>query len=142
MLASFKSPLTLTGRVLLALMFVDGGVSKLANSTEPPATSPRGLPMPRCAPCVVALLEVIAGLALAVGLHARWAALALGVFTVLASVLFHKSWAVPPEQQVLQQLMFLKNMAVAGGMLIVPRLGARPGQRRQRSAATARLSAR
>jgi putative oxidoreductase len=81
---------------------------------------------------------VIAGLALAVGFHARWAALALGVFTLVASVLFHKFWAVPPEQQVIQQLMFLKNMAVAGGMFIVAALGAGPVSVDNRGAATSR----
>jgi putative oxidoreductase len=75
---------------------------------------------------LVGLLELFGGLALIVGFKARWAALALGVFTILASVLFHKFWAVAPEQQFVQQLMFMKNLAVAGGMFIVAALGAGP----------------
>jgi putative oxidoreductase len=115
------------GRVLLALMFVYAGVSKLTNLDGTAGyIAAGGLPLPDVLAVVVALFELIAGLALAVGFHARWAALALGLFTLLASVLFHQFWAVPPEQQMVQQLMFLKNMAVAGGMFIVAALGAGP----------------
>ena len=139
MLDSFKSPLTVAGRVLLALMFVYSGVSKLTNLDGTAGyIAAGGLPMADALAVAVALFELIAGLALAIGFHARWAALALGVFTLLASVLFHKFWAVPPEQQTIQQLMFLKNMAVAGGMFIIAALGAGPVSVDNRSAATSR----
>jgi putative oxidoreductase len=85
-----------------------------------------GLPMPTVLAVLVGLLELFGGLALIVGFKARWAALALGVFTLLASVLFHAYWAVAPDQQMIQKLMFMKNMAVAGGMFIVAALGAGP----------------
>jgi putative oxidoreductase len=127
MLDSFKSPLIVAGRVLLALMFVLAGVSKLTNLDGTAGyIASGGLPMPAVLAVVVGLFELIAGLALAVGYHARWAALALGVFTLLASVLFHQFWAVPAAQQMVQQLMFMKNMAVAGGMFIVAAFGAGP----------------
>ena len=139
MLDSFKSPLTLAGRVLLALMFVHAGVSKLTNLDGTAGyIAAGGLPMADVLAVAVGLFEVVAGLALAVGFQARWAALALGVFTLLASVLFHKFWAVPLEQQTLQQLMFLKNMAVAGGMFIVAALGAGPVSVDNRIASTHR----
>jgi putative oxidoreductase len=139
MLDSFKSPLTLAGRVLLALMFVWAGVSKLTNLDGTAGyIASGGLPMPDVLAVIVALFEVIAGLALAVGLHARWAALALAAFTLLATLLFHKFWAVPPEQQVVQQLMFLKNLAVVGGMFIVVAFGAGPLSIDNRSAAGTR----
>ena len=46
--------------------------------------------------------------------------------TLLASVLFHNFWAMAPDKQFLQQLMFMKNLAVAGGMFMVAALGAGP----------------
>ena len=61
----------------------------------------------------------------------------LGVFTILASLLFHNFWAVAPEQQMVQQLMFMKNLAVAGGMFVVAALGAGPLSIDNRGAATA-----
>ena len=139
MLDSFKSPLTVAGRVLLALMFVYAGVSKLTNLDGTAGyIAAGGLPMPDVLAVVVALFELVAGLALAVGFHARWAALALGAFTLLASVMFHNFWAMPAEQQKVQQLMFLKILAVAGGMFIVAALGAGPVSFDNRSSAMSR----
>jgi putative oxidoreductase len=127
MLDSFKSPLALTGRILLALMFVMSGFGKLGNVAGTAGyIASGGLPFPSLLAVLVGVLELFGGLALALGFKARWAALALGVFTVLASVLFHKFWAVAPEQQFVQQLMFMKNLAVAGGMFVVAALGAGP----------------
>ena len=127
MLDSFKSPLALIGRILLALLFITAGYSKLGNLAGTAGyIASGGLPFPSVLAAAVGLLELFGGLALAVGFKARWAALALGLFTLLASVLFHKFWAVAPEQQMVQYLMFMKNLAVAGGMFLVAALGAGP----------------
>ena len=48
---------------------------------------------------------------------ARVAALVLAVFTLAATFIFHAYWAVPADMQMVQQLMFFKNMAVVGGLL-------------------------
>jgi putative oxidoreductase len=136
MLDSIKSPLALAGRILLALMFVMSGLSKLGNlSGTAGYIAGGGLPFPSLLAVLVALLELFGGLALAVGFKARWAALALGVFTLLASVLFHNFWAMAPDKQFMQQLMFMKNLAVAGGMFMVAALGAGPLSFDNRSAA-------
>lgn len=125
MLDSFKSPLAATGRVLLALMFVMAGFSKLGNIAGTAGyIANAGLPLATVLAVLTGLFEIVAGLALVVGFKARWAALALGLFTLLASVLFHKFWAVPEAQQYVQQLMFMKNLAVAGGMFMVAAFGA------------------
>ena len=127
MLDSFKSPLALTGRILLALLFITAGYSKLTNIAGTAGyIASGGLPFPSVLAAAVGLLELFGGLALAVGFKARWAALALGLFTLLASALFHNFWAVAPEQQMVQYLMFMKNLAVAGGMFVVAALGAGP----------------
>lgn len=124
---SLRSPLVLAGRILLALMFVMAGYSKLGNIGGTAGyIASGGLPFATLLAVAVGLLELVGGLALAVGFKARWAALALGLFTLLASLLFHKFWAVPADQQMVQQLMFMKNLAVAGGMFIVAALGAGP----------------
>ena len=48
----------------------------------------------------------------------------LAAFTLLASLIFHNYWALPAEQQMMQQLMFMKNLAVVGGLLAVFAFGA------------------
>ena len=52
------------------------------------------------------------------------AALALALFTLAAAVIFHDYWAMPAEQQFMQQLLFMKNLSIAGGLLFVFSLGA------------------
>lgn len=124
---SFKSPLILAGRVLLAAMFILAGYRKLTH-LEGTANyiAAGGLPAPGLLALLVGVLELFGGLALAVGFKARWAALALGIFTLVASLLFHRFWAVAADQQMVQYLMFMKNLAVAGGMFIVAAWGAGP----------------
>ena len=138
MIDSFKTPLIVSGRVLLALMFVLSGFSKLTNIAGTAGyIASGGLPAPAVLAVLVGLLELVGGLALIVGFQARWAGLALGVFTLVASLFFHKFWAVPADQQMVQQLMFMKNVAVAGGMFVVAALGAGPASLDQRRGALA-----
>lgn len=124
---SFRTPLTVVARVLLALMFVLSGFGKLT-SIEGTAgyIASAGLPMAGVLAVVVGLLELFGGLAIVVGFHARWAALALGLFTLAAALLFHNFWALPADKAFMQQLMFMKNLSIAGGLFVVAALGAGP----------------
>jgi putative oxidoreductase len=112
-------------RVLLALMFLLAGISKFGDLQGTAGyIASGGLPMPQVLAFATAALEVVAALMLIVGWQARWAALALAVFTLLASLFFHNFWALPADQQYMQQLMFMKNSAVIGGLLMVFAFGA------------------
>jgi putative oxidoreductase len=123
--SGFNSSAALVGRVMLAAMFLLAGISKIGGFDGTVAyIASKGLPLPMALAAGTVLLEIVAGLALIVGWRARWAALALAAFTVIASVIFHAYWAMPVEQQRMQQLMFMKNMAVTGGLLMVFALGA------------------
>ena len=70
------------------------------------------------------MIELFGGLALLFGVGTRWAALALAVFTAVASFFFHNYWALPADQQMMQQLMFGKNIAIVGGLLAFVTFGA------------------
>jgi putative oxidoreductase len=132
---------TLIARLLLALMFIMAGISKFGDLGGTASfIASAGLPLPAVLAFLTAVLEVVAGAALAVGFQARLAALALGLFTLVASVLFHNFWAMPPDQQFVQQLMFTKNLAIAGGLLFVFALGAGPASFDARRAAASKLS--
>ena len=114
---SVPSPVAALARVMLALMFVMAGASKFANLEGTAGyIASGGLPMPAVLAVLTAALELLGGLALALGFQARFAALALAVFTVVASLLFHKFWAVPAEQVMMQKMSFFKNIAIAGGL--------------------------
>lgn len=121
------APVVVAGRVLLALIFIVAGFGKLAGLEGTAGyIASKGLPLASLLAFGAGALEVIGGVALAVGWQARWAALSLAVFTLLATVLFHAYWAMPAEQQAVQKLMFMKNLSIAGGLLMVFSLGAGP----------------
>ena len=127
MFDSLKTPLVVVGRVLLALMFIMSGISKLGDLAGTAGyIASGGLPMASALAVIVGLLELFGGIAIVIGFQARWAALALGLFTLVASVLFHKFWAAPADQAFVQQLMFMKNLSVAGGLFVVAALSAGP----------------
>jgi putative oxidoreductase len=115
----------LVARILLALMFVLSGISKLTGLEGTAGyIASVGLPAAQLLAIGAGVLEVVAGVLLIVGWQARWAALALAAFTLVATFLFHNYWAMPKEQQFMQQLMFMKNMAIIGGLLFVFAFGA------------------
>lgn len=132
------APLFVVARVLLALMFVLSGFSKLGGLEGTAGfIASKGLPMPYVLALSAGLLEVVAGLALAIGYRTRIAALALAMFTLVASVVFHAFWAAPADQAFVQQLMFMKNLSVVGGLLMVFGLGAGPASLDARRMASA-----
>jgi putative oxidoreductase len=66
-----------------------------------------------------ALFELVAGAMLILGWKARWAALALAAYTVIATLIFHAYWNVPADQVLDTQTHFMKNVAIVGGLLFV-----------------------
>ena len=123
--SNFQNPLNLVGRLLLALLFLPAGFSKIggfAGTVGYIAT--KGLPFPTLAAAIAIVVEVGGALALIVGFGTRWAALALAGFTLVATFFFHNFWGVPADQAMVQQLMFFKNIAVVGGLLILAAHGA------------------
>jgi putative oxidoreductase len=54
----------------------------------------KGLPLPQVGAIIAILVEFGGGILLAIGLKARWAALAIAIFTMAAGILFHNYWAV------------------------------------------------
>ena len=114
-------------RVLLSLIFLLAGWSKLTGLEGTTAyIGSKGLPMPAVLAVASGLLELVAGIALAVGFKARIAAAVLAAFTLVASLLFHNFWAMPADQVMVNQLMFMKNLAIVGGLLLVFAYGAGP----------------
>ncbi len=122
---ALQNPLALIGRILLAIVFVPAGFGKIAGfaGTVGYATA-MGLPLPQVGVAIALVIELFGGLALLIGFRARYAAIALAVFTLVASFYFHAYWAVPAEQQMMQQLMFFKNIAITGGLLAFAAFGA------------------
>ena len=119
-----QSSLALAGRLLLASLFLPAGISKLTGfaGTVGYITS-KGLPMPEVLAALAIVVEIGAGIALLIGFKTRWSALLLALFTLGAAVFFHNYWGVPADQQMVQKLMFTKNLGIAGGLLAMAALG-------------------
>ncbi|MFM9849984.1 MAG: DoxX family membrane protein [Hyphomicrobiaceae bacterium] len=107
------------GRLLLAMLFLLSGLSKLA---APSATiahiASAGLPFPLLGYVAALTVELGGGLLLLAGLHARIAAAIMAAFTIAAAVAFHSNFGDQNEM-----IHFLKNVALAGGLLQVVAFG-------------------
>ena len=125
MLDSLKNPLALLGRLLMAWMFLPAGIGKITGFAGTVAYSASvGLPMPQVGSALALVVEIVGGLALILGFGTRWAALALALFTLVASFFFHNYWALPVDKQMIPSLLFMKNMAIVGGLLTLAAWGA------------------
>jgi putative oxidoreductase len=110
----------LIGRVLLSVIFILSGFSKLAA----PAMmigyiDSVGLPLPHVALAVAIIVEIGGGLALIAGFRTRTVAAVLALFSVFTALAFHSALA---DQN--QFIHFFKNIAMAGGLLQVVAFGA------------------
>lgn len=124
---SLKAPLTLVGRVLMASVFLPAGYGKVeAAAATASYLVAGGLPNSPALAAAVGVFELVAGALLLIGLKVRWAALALALFTLIVSMLFHNFWSAPVEQHDIQELLFTKNIGLVGGLLFVAALGGGP----------------
>ncbi|MEJ6022280.1 DoxX family protein [Ramlibacter sp. PS4R-6] len=107
------------GRLLLASLFLLSGVAKLADPAGTQAyIASSGAPFPQAGYAIAVLVEVVGGAMLLAGYRTRLAALVLGAFTLAAAALFHNQLS---DQ--LQFIMFMKNVAITGGLLQVAAFG-------------------
>lgn len=116
---SFQSVVSVLGRVLLSHIFIISGIGKAA---DPQGTigyiQSVGAPLPEVAYAIALFVELVLGVALLVGFKARWAAAGIALFTIATAFLFHFNLA---DQ--MQQIMFLKNLTITGGLLLVVAFG-------------------
>jgi putative oxidoreductase len=116
--ATIENAVLLASRVLLAWIFVHEGVFLATNFGAASASMAKsGVP----APALVATvgLQLVAGIAIAVGWHARLGAAALGLFCLATAISFHTNFANRNEL-----LHFEKDLAIAGGMFVLMLRGA------------------
>ena len=117
----------LVGRILLALIFIKAGFGKLTGFDGTVGyIQSVGLPAPQLAAVVAIIVELGGGILLVIGWKARWAAAALFIFTLLAGIFFHAFWSSPADQVMMQQIQFMKNLGIMGGMLYVVVYGSGP----------------
>lgn len=109
---------SVVARVLLAHIFIMAGLNKIMGYAGTQGYM-ESVGVPGILLPLVILVEVGAGLAVLVGWQTRWAAYALAGFTVLSAIIFHSNLG---DQ--IQMIMFMKNFAIAGGLLLLAEHGA------------------
>jgi putative oxidoreductase len=118
--AAQQSVLPLAGRILVGIVFLLSGISKLADPAGTQAfIASVGLPLPVLGYIVAVVVEIGGGLLLLLGYRTRMAAIVLAVFTVATAVFFHHAFG---DQN--QFIHFMKNLAITGGLLQVASFGA------------------
>jgi putative oxidoreductase len=112
--------LAAAGRVLLAALFLISGVQKLfVPAMIQGYITSAGLPFPSLVYAITVVIEIGVGALLLVGFRTRLMAGILAAFTVAAALLFHRALGDPN-----QFVHFLKNIAIAGGLLHIAAVGA------------------
>ena len=104
---------TLTGRILIALMFIMAGYSKIGGY-EGTQGYMESVGVPGLLLPAVIALELLGGIAILVGYQTRVAAFLLAGFTILAAILFHSDFS-----QQMQMILFMKNFAISGAFLLL-----------------------
>ena len=109
-----NNTLLLIGRILLAVIFIMAGLQKLFGGIEGTAgyISSVGLPAGTLLAWAAAIFETLAGIDILVGSRTKETAWALAAFCVFTGLVFHFQ---PADQ--MQMIMFMKNLAIAGGFL-------------------------
>ncbi len=122
-----SNALSLIGRILLAVIFLVSGFGKVSGfGSLVGQIASTGLPVPQVFAVASVVIEIGGGLMLVFGWKARWAALLLAVFTAIVTFFFHNFWAAPAAQKMMQEVQFMKNLALIGGLLMVTAFG--PGR--------------
>jgi putative oxidoreductase len=109
----------LIGRILLALIFLMSGISKIGDFAGTQAYM-ESYGMPATAVFLVGAIvfEVAGALMIMLGYYARVGAIALIVFLIPATLIFHMDFG-----ERTQMIMFMKNLSIMGGLLFVAAYG-------------------
>jgi putative oxidoreductase len=115
-----KDELILLGRVLLMILFVLFGWSKLTNfaGTVEYMTA-EGAPLPTISAIIAILMEFFVGLALVIGFYTRPIALLFALYTLGTGLIGHHYWTMPDNERAENMINFYKNVSIMGGLLLL-----------------------
>jgi putative oxidoreductase len=113
------------GRVAVVAIFIWSGVGKfIAPATTNAMIVAKGFPMPMVFTYAAGAVEVVLGLMVAVGWQTRLASLGLVAFTIVASLFIHDWWNMTGPARLANQIAFMKNVSIIGGLMMIMAAGA------------------
>jgi len=117
----------LVGRILLSAIFLISGIGKIGGFAGTAGyMASKGIPMVDVLLAITIVIEIGAALMIIGGFKARLGATALFLWMIPVTFMFHNYWAMPADQQMIQQIMFMKNLGLMGGMLYIMAFGSGP----------------
>jgi putative oxidoreductase len=121
------SPLPALGRILLALIFVQAGISKLGTVASTTANmASHGIPYANILVWGAIALELVGGLMLMAGLLTRLLGFLFFLYVLTLGLVFHRYWEMTGAAERTQHAYFFQHLAIMGGMLYVMAFGAGP----------------
>ena len=114
-----RDPIPLAARILISTIFIMAAISKsmdLLGSEQYMAAY--GIPAPGVLLVLSIIVEFFCGLSILLGFKAKWGAIALFLYLIPTTLIFHTEVT---EQT--QSIMLLKNLALMGGLLMVANYG-------------------
>lgn len=117
----------LLGRLALAAIFLVSGAAKLTDVAGTAAhMSSVGIPYAETLAMFIGVAEILGGLSLVFGALTRLGALGLVLLLIPTTLLFHDFWTFEGAERTTQLVSFLKNLGIAGGLLVLLSYG--PGR--------------
>jgi len=114
------------GRFFFALIFLMAGANHFSRQTIGFAAS-QGVPFASIAVPLSGVLSIAGGLSILLGYRAKLGAWLLVLFLVPVTLMMHKFWLVQdPMMAQIQMVLFMKNVTMLGGALLISQLGAGP----------------
>jgi len=124
----------LCARILITAIFVLSGFQNITGfSAVAGMMGKMGMPLPELLLVGAIVFELGGGLMVLLGWRARFGALLLAIFTVLATLVFHNFWAVEAAQVQNQMAHFMKNLAILGALVYIMAMGSGPFSLRKES---------
>lgn len=110
---------TVLGRLLYSLIFIAAGFGHFSSQTIGYAAS-QGVPFASIAVPLSGLMAMVGGLSILLGYKTKYGALVLIAFLLPVTFMMHAFWGVSdPMQQQMQMAMFMKNLALIGGAILL-----------------------
>ena len=123
--SSISAPVVFLGRLLFVLIFLMSGFTHFAKQTIGFAAS-QGVPMASVLVPLSGVIALVGGLSILLGYRARLGAWLIVIFLIGVTPM-HKFWGITdPMMQQMQMVMFLKNLTMLGGSLLITQFGSGP----------------
>jgi putative oxidoreductase len=122
----WQGAVVVLGRFLFALIFLMAGANHFNMRTIGYAAS-QGVPLASIAVPLSGVLAIMGGLSILLGYRAKLGAWLIALFLIPVTLMMHKFWTVTdPMTAQIQMVLFMKNVSMLGGALLISQFGAGP----------------